>query len=162
MKRITLLLSLMTVMSFSITAQEGMTVQEASAKGLSIKTLDSLYKSAVHVDTSQAVFRSQSEQDALQRSYIQLLQDFGNFLSDNDFHWEKRTPCYNRIYFSEDGTIDYFLFNFLGKEESKPSESVQKEFKRLLNIFIEDYQFPMTASIKFAQCSPTQYMPKKP
>ncbi|MCH2233673.1 MAG: hypothetical protein MK078_05410 [Crocinitomicaceae bacterium] len=136
-----------------------MTFQEAEDHGLTLPHLDSVYKSAVHVDTSLAVFKTAQEQDSLQSAYIQLLQEFGNFLAENEFVWEKRTPCYNRIYFSADGGIDYFLFNFLGKPEYQPSPAQQAEFKRLLNEFIQDYQFGVTASIKFAQFSPTTYMP---
>jgi len=97
----------------------------------------------------------------LQHAYIQLLQDLGQFLSDQRFTWKKATRCFNRIYFSPDGSIDYFLFNFLGKAEDKPDEVTEKEFQNLLNLFIANYQFPLTAKVKFAQCSPTTYLPKK-
>lgn len=139
----------------------GLTFQEAEKQGISIKHLDSIYTSAVHSDTSLAVFKTDTEQEALQQAYIKLLQDFGKFLSDNNFKWEKPTRCFNRIYFSSNGTIDYFLFNFLGKIEDKPTGHTEKEFQRLLNAFISDYEFPLTAETKFAQCSPTTYMPKK-
>ena len=139
----------------------GLTFQNAEKQGISIKHLDSLYKSAVHADTSLAVFKTEKEQDALQQAYVKLLQDFGKFLLENNFKWEKPTRCFNRIYFNSDGTIDYFLFNFLGKTEDKPAEIIEKEFQRLLNVFISDYKFSLTAKTKFAQCSPTTYMPKK-
>ncbi len=140
---------------------QGLTFHDVEKQGISIKHLDSIYTSAVHSDTSLAVFKTESEQEALQQAYIKLLQDFGKFLSDNSFKWEKPTRCFNRIYFSADGTIDYFLFNFLGKIEDKPNEIIEKEFQRLLNIFISNYRFSLTAKTKFAQCSPTTYMPKK-
>lgn len=139
----------------------GLTFQDAEKQGISIKHLDSLYRSAVHADTSLAVFKTEKEQEALQQAYGKLLQDFGKFLSENNFKWEKPTKCFNRIYFNSDGTIDYFLFNFLGKAEDKPSEYIVKEFQRLLNAFIADYQFSVTSKSKFAQCSPTTYMPQK-
>jgi hypothetical protein len=139
----------------------GLTFQDAEKQGISIKHLDSIYTSAVHSDTSLAVFKTETEQEALQQAYLTLLQDFGKFLSDNNFKWDKPTRCFNRIYFSSDGTIDYFLFNFLGKIEVKATENSEKEFQRLLNAFIGDYKFPLTAKTKFAQCSPTTYMPKK-
>ena len=139
----------------------GLTFQNAEKQGISIKHLDSLYKSAVHTDTSLAVFKTEKEQGALQQAYVKLLQDFGKFLSENNFKWETPTRCFNRIYFNSDGTIDYFLFNFLGKTEDKPAEIIEKEFQRLLNVFISDYKFSLTAKTKFAQCSPTTYMPKK-
>lgn len=139
----------------------GLTFQDAEKQGISIKHLDSIYSSAVHSDTSLAVFKTEKEQEALQQAYIKLLQDLGKFLSENNFKWEKPTRCFNRIYFNSDGTIDYFLFNFLGKTEDKPAENIEKEFQRLLNVFISDYKFMLTAKTKFAQCSPTTYMPQK-
>jgi len=139
----------------------GLTFQDAEKQGISIKHLDNIYTSAVHSDTSLAIFKTETEQDVLLQAYIKLLQDFGQFLSNNNFKWEKPTRCFNRIYFSSNGTIDYFLFNFLGKIEDKPTENIEKEFQRILNVFISDYKFPLTAKTKFAQCSPTTYMPKK-
>ncbi len=139
----------------------GLTFQNAEKQGISIKHLDSIYTSAVHTDTSLAVFKTEKEQEALQQAYFNLLQDFANFLSENNFKWEKPTRCFNRIYFNSDGTIDYFLFNFLGKTEDKPAENIEKEFQRLLNVFISDYKFSLTAKTKFAQCSPTTYIPQK-
>jgi hypothetical protein len=139
----------------------GLTFQDAEKQGISIKHLDSLYRSAVHADTSLAVFKTEKEQEALQQAYGKLLQDFGKFLSENNFKWEKPTKCFNRIYFNADGTIDYFLFNFLGKKEDKPSENIEQEFQRLLNAFISDYQFSLKGKSKFAQCSPTTFMPQK-
>ena len=139
----------------------GMTFQTAEKQGITIQHLDSIYKSALHADTSQAVFKTDSEQVNLQKAYIKLLQDFGKFLSYNNFKWDKPTKCFNRIYFNADGTIDYFLYNFLGKQEDKLSEERQKEFNELLNQFIKEYRFTMTAKVKFSQCSPTTYMSKK-
>lgn len=139
----------------------GLTFQEAEKQGISIKHLDSIYTSALHNNISLAVFKTETEQKAMQQAYAKLLQDFGIFLSENNFKWEKPTRCFNRIYFNSDGSIDYFLFNFMDKTENKPSENVEKEFQRLLTIFISDYKISLTAKTKFAQCSPTTYMPQK-
>lgn len=139
----------------------GMTFQESVKQGTTTQHLDSIYKSAAHVDTSQAVFKTEAEQQALGEAYIKLLQDFGMFLTAHSFVWDKPTKCFNRIYFNSDGTIDYFLYNFLAKAEDKLSDERQMEFNELLNKFIEDYKFTMTAKVKFAQCSPVTYMPKK-
>ena len=69
------------------------------------------------------------------------------------------TRCFQRIYFSPNGSIDYYLFNFLGKGSDELSQSKQKEFERLLSIFIKKYKFPLTAKVKFAQCSSATFMP---
>jgi hypothetical protein len=89
-----------------------LTINDAGKKGMSVEHLDSIYKSAVHVDTAQAVFKTESEQGAMFEAYSKLLQDFGKFLTKNNFKWESPTKGFNRIYFNKDGTIDYFLYNF--------------------------------------------------
>lgn len=161
MIKVNFIITVLLTISFQTFGQHlGLTFQNAEKQGISIKHLDSVYTSAVHTDTTLAVFKTESEQEAMQKAYIKLLQDFGKFLSENNFKWEKPTRCFNRIYFNADGTVDYFLFNFLGKPEDKPSENIEKEFQRLLNVFISDYKFSLTAKTKFAQCSPTTYMPK--
>lgn len=162
MIRANFIITVLLTISFQTFGQQlGLTFQNAEKQGISIKHLDSVYISAVHTDTSLAVFKTETEQEAMQQAYIKLLQDFGKFLLENNFKWEKPTRCFNRIYFNADGTIDYFLFNFLGKIEDKPAENIEKEFQRLLNVFIADYKFSVTAKTKFAQCSPTTYMPQK-
>lgn len=138
-----------------------LTFQEAEYQGISIQHLDSTYKSAVHSDTSLAVFKTKQEEVMLQQAYIHFLQDLGKFLSANDFKWDKTTRCFNRVYFDIDGRIDYFLFNFLGKTaEEKPSAEKQREFQRLMNLFMKDYKFALSAKVKFAQCSPVTYKPQ--
>lgn len=137
----------------------GLTFQEAEKTGLTQPYLDSMYQSAMHVDTAEAVFKTDIEQQNMFEAYVKLLQDFGKFLSANNFNWERPTKCFNRIYFSADGTIDYFLFNFLGKPTDKPSAAREKQFTQLLNAFIKNYQIAIKAPRKFAQCSPSTYMP---
>lgn len=53
------------------------------------------------------------------------------------------------------------MFNFFEESDKKPSEEVQAEFQRLLNLFIQDYQFSLKADVRFAQCSPVLYQAKK-
>ncbi len=144
---------------------KALTISDAEKQGLSISHLDSIYKSAVHVDSTQAVFKTEAEQQAMGEAYMKLLQDFGTFLTANNFKWEKPTRGFNRIYFNSDGTIDYFLYNFQTttvKPEDQLSQEKQNEFNRLLNLFIKDYKISLTAKTKFAQCSPIKYMPKEP
>jgi hypothetical protein len=159
MKKILLIVVLLICCGHCFAQHLGMTFQKAEQQGIIISNLDSDYKSAVHVDTAQAVFKTESEQQAMHKAYVELLKNFGKFLTANDFRWEKPTRCFNRIYFSASGSIDYFLYNFLGQPEEKPAEEKQKEFDRLLNIFIRDYKLSLSAKEKFAQCSPATYRP---
>jgi len=117
--------------------------------------LDSLYKSAVHTDVKLAVFKTKEDQAKLIKAYTQLLQDLGKFLKDNHFKWEVLTRGFNRIYLNANGKIDYFLYNFAKDQLTSAKE---KEFSRLLNLFVKDYQFALTAQEKFAQCSSVKYL----
>ncbi len=162
MKKI-LLVGVLLLSNFCTFGQHlGLSFKEAEKQNVSIERLDKSYKSAIHSDTSQAVFKTEMEQVALQQAYVKMLQDLGKFLLENNFKWEKPTRCFQRIYFKPDGTVDYFLYNFLNKNvkpEDQLSEVKQAEFDRLLNLFIENYQFAVKANVKFAQCSPATYRP---
>lgn len=140
-----------------------LTFQEAEKQSIGYAHLDSIYKSAVHADTALAVFKTEKEQDEMGKAYVRLLKDFGKFLSKNKFEWDRVSKCFNRIYFNTDGSIDYFLYDFLYKNvkpEDQLSQDKQMEFNRLLNLFIQDYKISLTAETKFAQCSPVTYQPK--
>jgi hypothetical protein len=162
MKKLLFLTSLFVAALYSSGQHLGATIQNAEKLGITIHSLDNIYRSAVHSDTSQAVFKTDSAQGEVVKAYTKLLQDLGTFLADNNFKWNKPVKCWNRIYFDCDGTIDYFLYNFL-KKNINPGDLLsldqQTEFNRLLNLFIRNYKFSLTAKTKFAQCSSATYMP---
>lgn len=138
-------------------------IPDAKKEGIRIEDLDRTYTSAVHSDTSMAVFKTDSAQMALLRAYTGLLQDFGKFLKENNFHWDRPEKGRNRVYFSADGSIDYFLYIFREQNvrpEDQLSPEKKTEFNRLLNLFIRNYKFPLHPGVKFAQCSPVIYMPE--
>lgn len=139
--------------------QKAMSFTDAAAAGIRVSELDSVYTSAVHTDKSKAVFRSKKMQRKMAAAYTGMLTDLGQFLHKNGFRWEKQTRCFNRIYFSPEGKIEYFLFDFGGKPEDRPSAEKQAEFTGLLRLFIQDFRLPLSAPVKFAQCSPVVYNP---
>jgi hypothetical protein len=148
------LLTFAVFISSSAFCQKAMTIKKASDEGTTIEQLDGIYKSGIHSYDSLAVFNDNFE--AFTEAYYQLLRDFGKFLSSNNFTWETTTRCWNRIYFNKDGKVDYFLYQF----NTEISEEMKVRFDELLNEFIKDYQFPMSADVPFSQCSPVNYKPK--
>ena len=127
--------------------------QEVTARtGLSLEDLDKEYQSALHSNPELAVFNGQEEEFI--EAYKNMLTELATFLKEKGFQWEKTSRCFNRIYLSADGKIEYFLYNFRSGEISAEKE---QQFKSLLSQFIEGYQFPLTAEVKFAQCSPVTY-----
>jgi hypothetical protein len=147
------------VMLFSLAtivmhAQNVMAFDQAAKLGKSYEYLDKLYKSAVHSDAELAVFKTADEQQSLQKAYINFITDLGGYLRANNFTWDRQTHCFNRIYFAKNGKVDYFLYNFSSGEISVEKE---KEFVRLLSMFLDDHTFGLTAGEPFAQCSPIKY-----
>jgi hypothetical protein len=133
----------------------GMSIQQLREKNIKIEDIEKNYKNAIDTPPAESVFKTEE----LQPAYEKLLKDFSAFLFQKNFKWERKTKCFQRIYFNTDGTIDYFIFNFLGKPEDQPSPEKQTEFEKLVNLFVQDYKFALSAKVKFAQCSPTSYMP---
>jgi hypothetical protein len=126
--------------------------QAAVQKGISISELDSMYQSAIHENPAKAAFAGHEKE--LTEAYSSLLTDLNSFLYRKNFWWEKNIRCFNRIYFSKNGTIDYFLFSF------KPGElepAKQQHFEKLVAEFVGSYQFPLRHALPFAQCSPVTY-----
>lgn len=158
--RLIILFCFMTFSNFMVAQHKAMTFNEAKLQGNAPEKLDTLYKGAIHTETIPGVFKTEAEQEQLISAYTKLLQDLAIFLKKNNFAWEGTKRCFNRIYINKNGTIDYFLYNFYvnkEKPETNLSESKAAEFDRLLNIFVKDYRFSVTANENFAQCSPVTY-----
>jgi len=143
-----LLLSALLLTSFFGYSQTAMPFELAKQKGISPK-VDKEYRGALGDD---GVFKTEAEQKKHIEAYQNFLKGLGEYLYNNNFKWESVTKGFNRIYMKPDGTIDYFLYVFKDFSSEK-----QKEFDRLLNLYIKDHKFGITASEKFAQCSPVTY-----
>ena len=155
MKFIQIIIFTILISIISSNAQnKALTFKQAELEGKSYIHLDSLYKSAIHSNEKMAVFKSEKEQLELKKAYQSLIFDLSKFLSKSNFKWGKTTRCFNRIYFNKNGKIDYFLFNF---PEGEIANEKEKEFSRLLNIFIKKKKIQLKAKEKFAQCCPIKY-----
>lgn len=131
---------------------------------LSLEVLDSVYASAISMGDTPGVFQTESEQEPLLIAWPQLFEDLQSFLAANDFQWARDIKCFNRVYFDSSGAIDYFLYDcelvsadesklFLGEEE--------REYERLLNLFVLKYKINVKSTRKFVQCGPVIYEAKK-
>lgn len=133
------------------------TFQDAESKGYSMAKLDSLYASALHSDSTKAVFKGKQSQE-FYKAYTDMLNNLAVYLNKHDFVWDKPTRIFNRIYFEPDGSVSYYLVNL---QNSGLTASRQKQFTKLLNSFIQEYKIKITGNSRFAQCSPVMYQNSK-
>lgn len=148
-----LLLPALLLFSFLGYSQTAMPFEEARKKGISPE-VDKIYKSAFDSrEGHEGVFTKEEDIQRHTEAYYDYLKGLGKFLLENNFKWEETTKCFNRIYMQPDGTIDYFLYSF----KNLPADK-EKEFGRLLNLYIKDHKFGNPAPEKFAQCSPVTYV----
>jgi hypothetical protein len=129
-------------------------IENAEKDGVSVTGLDGRYKSAVHIDSTKAVFKTEKRRDSLVNAYTDFLQQLGDYLKANGYKWEKETKCWNRIYFRPDGTVDYYLFRF----RTEISDEKVKRYKDLFRSFAATHKIGIHANENFAQCSPVVFM----
>lgn len=111
------------------------------------------YKSAIHIDTALSVFKDSNEIDKMNLAYDSFMNEFDRFLKLNDFKWRFKTRCFQKVLFDSDGTIEYIFYGFLGDAPFIPTPVEEKRFRLLLNKFVKNYKFPISAKTKFSQCS---------
>ena len=99
-----------------------------------------------------------TQKDVNSKFYDKMIEEFNDFLSLNNFVWEKKVWGYNRIYFKKDGTIKYIIYSIYKNQISKKKE---EEYKILLTKFVETYTFPIKAENDFSYYSPIHYIPNK-
>lgn len=131
-------------------AQKSMTFREAERMEI-FKPLDKKYPGGISADSTKSVFKNSV---AYTNAYRDFLLGFGRYLKAHDFLWGKPVRCFNKVYFSRAGKVDYFLYNF------KPGDLTAEQeiaFAKLLADYIQTARFPLPATSRFAQCSPVKY-----
>lgn len=149
-KRDLIILLMLLTFSFGTLAQQSMTFDQAVKKGI-YKKLDSIYPGGIDSNPEKSLFKGQ---DAYIKSYQQFIYELSDFLKKNNFKWGKQVNCFNKIYFSKKGTVDYFLYNF---KEGEITETQAKQFDKLLKKFVKNAKFSLPTETPFAQCSPVKY-----
>ena len=131
-------------------------IADAKVEGLSISDLDARYQSALHSDTSLAVFKTEEEQAALIKSYQSIVNEIGSYLKDNGVEWGAPTRIFNRFYVGKDGDVEYYVYNFLS-HSSQIDDAFTQKFECLMATFFETGKFEITTKTSFAQCSPVVF-----
>ncbi len=131
-------------------AQQGITLRDAQKEGIGSNELDKTYINAL--STVETSVTGEKKDEVLLAAWKKLLNDLRVFLKKNDFEWKEDASCLNKVYFTPEGKIAYFLYDVPSLDEKD-----QAEFKRLLNVFIKDYTFGYTTKKQFTQCGSTKF-----
>lgn len=101
---------------------------------------------------------SESDHNAVIKSWSNFHQSIGNYLSKNNFHWEvddEAILIVQKIYFEPNGQVSNYFFNILN--ESITSEK-KEEFGRLFAEFAQTNRIDFQLDKCFAQCGKTKYL----
>ncbi|MCH8557921.1 MAG: hypothetical protein LAT84_08870 [Balneolia bacterium] len=111
-----------------------MTFADASESGISIEEIDARYTDALHAEAEKGLFNQQSEHFI--EAYQVFLSGLAHLLNENDFFWPEQTRIFSRIYFANDGTVEYF---FINEAQANLDENELQEFLRLTGDFVSEH-----------------------
>ncbi len=149
MKNFAITLCLLLLTCSVTVGQTCITFQEMERQGLPMDSLDSTYPNALHPDTAQGPFMGR--QKNFEKAWGQFYEDLIQHFHDHGLEWENPTYCFNKIYFSPTGEIEYWFFNFR-KKDAIPADK-QAQFLKLIKEFSRSYQIKITADTNFSQCT---------
>ena len=125
-------------------AQESvMSFQAAKDAGISFNKLDESYLTA-YPRGKQDTSAFPDMRDSLMQTYNTMLADMTAYFNDKRFEWGEPKRTFLRLYFNEEGELDYFFYRF-----QDLSEREEKRMKKLVEKFYKKYTFPMEAKVPF-------------
>ncbi|MCX2743172.1 hypothetical protein OO013_04810 [Mangrovivirga sp. M17] len=125
-----------------------------------LKKLESLKLDSGYVNLLLPAYNSEENIQKVRRSWSDLHQELGDYLSKNNFDWgvgDSSISLFNKIYFAEDGTIDYYAFKVI---TPSVSEETTKNFEKLLKEFSSEVKLDLGQNKNFAQCGKSRIMNK--
>ncbi|TND07961.1 MAG: hypothetical protein FD123_2769 [Bacteroidetes bacterium] len=159
--RILLFLFLSCGSLFTVKAQQCMTFQELNKNENRMAKLDSLFPSAVAGDTANKIFPGKLQQE-FQAAWGNYFSGLFQYLADNGLVWGEQTYCFNKIYFSPDGSVQYWLFNFRQADRIHPD--LQDQYHALITSYSKTHKIKIKAGSFFSQCASVDFIdvpPKK-
>ncbi len=103
---------------------------------------------------------SKSDYNSVMKSWIDLHQRIGQYLSENEFTWgvkDNSITIVQKIYFKNNGVIQNYFFKVLNKDVTKEKK---EQFANLVSTFAKDNQIEFKRDGDFAQCGKTKYLNK--
>ena len=118
--------------------------------------LDSLYLDLLNRETV-----TDSVRKNIFNSWSNFHDKLDDFMKKENFEWEIDSldvKVYQRVYFTKDGEIEYYLYNI--KNELVSLEK-KVEFGKLIEKFSQNAKFEIMRNEKYSQCGTNVYKYKK-
>ena len=125
-----------------------------------LDTLDALYGDAINVaNSAKAFFKTEAAQEAWMQHWQTLLYALGDSLIAHGINWDQKLRIFSRVYFNEQGRIDYYLYSIKETSPGYPGPGLRDSLRILLNSFAKTYRMDTAIGGKVAQCGPVSLMP---
>lgn len=144
------LISLMILISINVFSQSKVYSLKDEGSNNKMKDLESLYRNGIGQDSIDAIFYTEEDMGDYSKKWSEFLGDISKYLKENDLILNDR--IFFRIFFTNDGSIDYLFYNVQNKESDLLLEENKKRFESLLSQFAEVGKFNITTKDKFKQC----------
>ena len=150
MKKFTLFL-LSCLFVCSLCGQTVISIKEAKEQGITTKSLDSIYPNAMDDGTGNYVFENSED---VSKAWEKMIIDVSSYLTKKKEMRDSNIDIniFQRVYFNKDGKIDYYLYTIRNLNELTENEEQVQLFIDLLNEFVRDFQFSLSADKGFSQC----------
>ena len=154
-------LVLIFVVSFlvcSLYGQKAMSFEEAAKQGITTKSLDSIYISAINVINDESGNYIYENEEEVMEAWYKMFEDISIFLWKTEEMKEVEIRIFQRVYFNKDGKIDYYLYKIQNHNEITEEQALQ--VANSLNEFVKEYQFSFSAIKDFVQCGVAKFAAK--
>ncbi|MBR1644810.1 MAG: S46 family peptidase [Bacteroidales bacterium] len=105
--------------------------------------------------TVSGIVSDAEELGRFQQELVRNMQTL-NTLYQEGFSYGEPIQIHARQYFAADGTLDYFIYNFLG---DPPSQEVQASFQKALERLVPKMRLAWQAPHSYSQCGPVRIVP---
>jgi hypothetical protein len=130
-----------------------MTFQNAERFGIKVKQLDSLYLNAIPSATYEGVFKGSKDFDI---AWGKFYKDLLDFMAGQGLKWSKPQDCFNKVYFTKDGVVEHWFFNF-PLADNVPAD-IQIKYRKIVEEFSKDHKIKIKADKNFSQCATVTLM----
>lgn len=117
--------------------------------------LDSNYRNATPDGKGNEAFKGKKGKK-FEKAWGDYFSALMQYFADHDLVWGDPTYCFNKIYFSKDGKVDHWFFNFK-KADNIPADKQEKYFN-LINEYIKTHPIKIKAKVNFTQCASVTFI----